>query len=138
MVQSAGEPLLARLRGDARYGGAWYSHAPCYRLIVAFTDGLPRQWVVDAADPRLRPYLYFSKTNFTEAERTAARLEMGLAIKAAGVTEAVFVDHGANPERLEIGVSTEADAAKVRATIPPQYRPLIHVWVGDIYPRPER
>lgn len=138
VVQPAANRVIERARAEPGFGGAWFENEPCYRLVLAFTDGQPRPSIIEAAEPWFRPYLGFSRSRFTEAERDQARLEMGPLIKAAGVGDAVFVDHGASPERLGIGVLTEADAARVRAVIPDRYRSLIEVWVGDIYPKLER
>lgn len=124
------------MQADPAFGGAWYEHAPCYRIVYAFTDGLPRQWVVDAADPELRPYMVFSRTKFSQAEREQARLQIMAAVAAAGARTEVFFS-STNPERFTVGVPTEADARIARAAIPQRYRDITRVEVGNFGPFPE-
>jgi len=135
-VQLAGDRLIQRVQADPAFGGAWYEHSPCYRLVLAFTDGLPRQWVADAAEPELRPYLAFGRTRLSQAEREQARPEIMAALAAAGARSEVFFV-SLNPEQFGIGVPTEADARLARAAIPERYRDITRVEVGDFRPRPE-
>lgn len=135
-VQLASDRLIQRVQSDPAYGGAWYEQAPCYRLVLAFTDGEPRQSVVDAAEPELRPYIAFGRTKFSQAEREKARHEIMAAVAAAGARTKVFFS-SLNPEQFTIGVPTEADARIARAAIPQRYYEITQVEVSDFEPRPE-
>lgn len=136
-VQLAEGRLTQRVQADPAFGGAWYEHAPCYRIVYAFTDGKPRQWVVDAAEPELRPYIAFGRTKFTQAEREAARLEIMAAVAAAGARTKVFFS-SVNPEQFTVGVPTEAEARIARRAIPERYRALTKIEVGEFKRHPER
>lgn len=135
-VQLAVERLMPRVQADPAFGGAWYEHAPCYRIVFAFKDGRPRQWVVDSAEPALRPYIAFAGSKYSEAEREQARLEIGAALAAAGV-RSMFVS-SINPDRFTIVVGTATDAQIATQQIPPRYRPDTSISVGQIEPMPER
>ena len=135
--QLAADRLTARVQADPAYGGAWYEHAPCYRIVLAFTDGQPRQWVIDAAEPELRPYIAFGRTKFSQAEREQARPEIMTALAAAGARTEVFFS-SINPEQFTVGVPTEADARVARRAIPERYRDITRVEVGSFSPIPER
>ncbi len=136
-VQLAADRLISRVQADPAYGGAWYEHAPCYRIVLGFTDGQPRQWVIDAAEPDLRPHVAFGRTKFTPAEREQARLEIMSAIPAAGARLKIF-GSSLNPEALVVGVPTEADAQIARRAIPERYRGITRVEVGNFRRIPER
>ncbi len=135
-VQTAVNKLMPRVEVDPAYGGAWYEHSPCHRIVLAFKDGQPRQWVIDAAEPELRPYIGFGRAPYTLAESELARLEIGAAIAAAGL-RSVFVV-GRPGDKFGIVVRTEADAQTVMRVIPDRYRADVSIFVGDIEPRPER
>lgn len=135
-VQLPADRLISHIQADPAYGGAWYEHAPCYRLVLAFKDGLPRQWVVDAAEPELRPYLAFGRTELSQAEREQARPEIMAALRAAGARSEIFAV-SLNPESFMVGVPTEADARIARTAIPERYRDITRVEVGNFAPRPE-
>lgn len=136
-VQLAGDRLIERVQADPAFGGAWYEHSPCYRLVIGFTDGLPRQWVANAAEPELRPYLAFGRTKLSSSEREQARPEIMAAIAAAGARTKIFFS-SLNPESFTVGVPTEADAEKARSAIPTRYREITKVEVGDFRRIPER
>lgn len=136
-VQLAADRLISRVQADPAYGGAWFEHSPCYRLVLGFKDGLPRQWVVDSAEPELRPYVAFGRTKLSQAEREQARPEIGSALAAAGARSEVFAV-SLNPEEFMVGVPTEADAQIARAAIPERYRDITRVEVGNFAPMPER
>ena len=135
-VQLAADRLISRVQADPAYGGAWYEHAPCYRIVLGFTDGQPRQWVIDAAEADLRPYVAFGRTKFSQAEREQARPEIWAALAAAGARSEIFVV-SIDPEEFMVGVPTEADAQIARAAIPERYRGITRVEVGNFAPRPE-
>ncbi len=136
-VQLAADRLILRVEADPAYGGAWYEHAPCYRIVLGFTDGQPRQWVIDAAEPELRPYVGFGQTKFSQAEREQARPEIFAALAAAGARTEIFAV-SLDPERFMVGVPTEADARIARAAIPDRYRGITRVEIGNFAPIPER
>lgn len=136
-VQLATDRLISRVQADPAYGGAWYEHAPCCRIVLAFTDGQPRQWVVDAAEPDLRPYVAFGRTKFSQAEREQARPQIMADLTAAGARTEVFVV-SLDPEGFMVGVPTEADAQIARRAIPERYRDITRVEVGNFAPIPER
>ncbi len=135
-VQLAADRLISRIQADPAYGGAWYEHAPCYRIVLGFTDGQPRQWVVDAAEPDLRPYVAFGRTKLSQAGREQARPEIMAALAAAGARSEIFVV-SLDPEGFMVGVPTEADARIARDAIPERYRGITRVEVGNFAPRPE-
>ena len=135
-VQLATDRLISRVQADPAFGGGWYQHAPCYRIVLGFTDGQARQWVIDAAEPELRPYVAFGRTKFSQAEREQARPQIMAAIAAAGARTEVFAVSLA-PERFMVGVPTEADATIARAAIPERYRDITKVEVGNFAPVPE-
>lgn len=136
-VQLAADRLMQRVQADPAFGGAWYEHAPCYRIVLAFTDGQPRQWVVDAAEPELRPYIAFSRTSLAHAERERAAREIMSAVNAAGVQFEIF-SSSVHPEEFMLGVRTEAEARIARQAIPERYRALTKIEIGDFKRRPER
>ena len=136
-VQLAADRLIERIQADPAYGGAWYEHSPCYRLVLGFADGRPRQWVVELAEPELRPYLAFGRTRLSQAQREQARLEIMAALRAAGARAELFAV-SLDPEAFTVGVPTEADAQIARQAIPPAYRDITRVEVGDFRPVPER
>jgi hypothetical protein len=135
-VQLAADRLMQRVQADPAFGGAWYEHSPCYRLVLGFTDGRPRQWVIDAAEPDLRSYLAFGRTKFSQPEREQARHQIMAALAAAGARSEIFVV-SIDPERFMIGVPTEADAQIARRVIPERYRDVTRVEVGNFAPMPE-
>lgn len=136
MVQTAVNKLFPRLEADPAYSGAWYEHAPCYRIVLAFKDGLARPWVVEEASPELRPYIAFAGAKYSRAESERARLEISAAVAAAGIRSVFFV--GSPIEKFMIGVRTQADADAALRVIPDRYRADVSIFVGDIEPRPER
>jgi hypothetical protein len=136
-VQLSADRLVQRVQADPAYGGAWYEHAPCYRIVLAFTDGQPRQWVIEAAEPELRPYIAFGRTKFSLAERERARPEIMAALATAGARSEIFVV-SLDPEGFMVGVPTEADAQIARRAIPERYRDITRVEVGNFAPIPER
>ena len=136
MVQVAVNKLTPHLEADPAYAGAWYEHAPCYRIVLAFKDGEPRPWVIARASPELRPYIAFARAPYSAAERERARLEISAAVAGAGIRHNFFV--GSPLDKFTIGVRTVADAETVRRVIPDRYRHEVEVFVGDIEPRPER
>lgn len=105
--------------------------------MLAFTDGQPRQWVIDAAPPELKPYLAFGRSKYSAAEREAARIEIMAALAAAGLRFTFFIE-GPPTERFTIGVRTSADAQAAMRAVPPRHRADVSIFVGDIEPRPER
>ena len=135
-IQLAADRLISRVQADPGFGGAWYEHAPCYRLVLGFTDGQPRQWVVDAAEPELRPYIAFGRTKLSQAEREQARPEIMAALAAAGARTKIF-GVSLHPEQFIVGVPTEADAQIARAAVPERYRDITRVEVGNFEPMPE-
>lgn len=136
-VQTVEAKLRSFVRHDPTFAGAWYEHAPCYRLVLAFTDGQPRQWVVDAAPPELKPYLAFGRSKYSAAEREAARMEIMAALAAAGLRFSFFVE-GPPAERFTIGVRTPADAQVAMQAVPPRHRADVSIFVGNIEPQLER
>ena len=134
-VQQAEGKLTPLLTADPSYGGAWYEHEPCYRLVLAFTDGRPRQWVVDAAPPELRPYLAFGRAKYSLAEAELTRIEISGALQRAGLRFMFAMGHPA--ERFTIQVPTPADIPTTMQAVPERYRSDVRIFVGDIHPRPE-
>lgn len=135
-LQGASQDLIERLMGDPSFGGAWFDHFPCYRIVLAFTDAQPRPWVVPTAAPELQPFIAFARSEYSESERERARREIGASLNAAGVRFSLFYSM-LNPEQFTIQVRTEAEALIARRAIPDRYRNLTKVDVGNIDPRPE-
>jgi hypothetical protein len=135
-VQAAADRLLPQLRQDPAFGGARYEHSPCYRFVVGFTDGQPRRWVVDAAEPQLRPYLAFGRSGFSEGERNSAAKQIMAALGAAGIHFAFFM--GGIPETFSIYVPTQADVERARLLVPQRYLPITRFHVGVPRRVPER
>ncbi len=129
-LQAAGQELIARLEKDPSFAGAWYEHHPCYRLVLSFTDERPRSWVNEAAEPQLRSYLSFAieRSRFSRAEFETVREEIFVAVRATRVRTLIAMS--TNPQRLDIGVRTEAEAQLVRSVIPARYRLITRVIVG--------
>lgn len=136
VVQTAVNRLMPRIQVDPAYGGGWFEHAPCYRIVIAFKDGKPRQWVIDAADPELRPYIAFDRTRFSHAEREQAGQEIRMAVAAAGIPSMFF--SSVKPEQFTLTVRTEAEVPVARQAIPPRYNSDVIVLVGSIDRQPER
>lgn len=135
-VQPAAERLIGRLQLDPNYGGAWFEHAPCYRIVFAFTDGQPRQSVIDAAEPELRPYIAFSRTKYSIAEFEQARLEIMAALEAAGLRSLFGIS--VKPQHFTVSVRTQAEAQIAAAVIPSRYRSDTSIVIGPVDPIPER
>ncbi len=116
---------MRKLEAVPAYGGGWYEHSPCYRLVIAFADDRPRPWVIDAAPGPLRPYLGFARTRFSQAEREAAGQQIRTALAARGL-DFTFATLLAR-EAFFVGVLTEADARIARSLIPQRYRVITSV-----------
>jgi hypothetical protein len=136
MVQAASNALLERLRSDPAFGGARYEHSPCYRLVLAFTDGQPRRWVIDAADARLRPYLAFSRSRFSEGERNSAAKQIMAALSSARIPFAFMI--AGSPEGFGIYVATAAEVERARLLVPERYLPITRFHIGIPISTPER
>jgi hypothetical protein len=135
-LQVAVQDLTERLSSDPAFGGGWYDHFPCYRIVLAFTDAHPRPRVIEMAAPELRPFIAFARSKYSEAEREQARREIGAALNAAGVRFALFYST-VNPEQFTVQVRTEADARTATAAIPIRYRSDTSIIVGETEPRRE-
>ena len=138
-IQQEVDPLLERLRAEPNYAWAKYEHAPCYRLVLAFTDGRPPAWLMGAASAELRPLLRFdtARLPLSHAQFEEARLEIFAALAPTRVKAMIGVSPA--EQRITIGVVTEADAALVRSVIPVRYRAITRVIPGGYSePIPER
>jgi hypothetical protein len=135
-IQSEVEALMTRLKADPNFGWAAYEHMPCYRLVLAFTDGQPRPWVLAAASPELRPLIAFADAKYSHAEREQATREILTALEATRVRFLLAVN--GRDARFEVIVRTEADAALVRQVIPQRYREDVIVKLGYVERQPER
>lgn len=135
-VQFASESLIERLKPNPYYGGAWFEHQPCYRIVFALTNDDLRPAVIAAAPEHLRPYIGFARLNLSHAEREAASRAIRETIFPPGI-DAVFIE-GDPRQPFRIGVRTEADAAIVRSLIPERYRAITVVVPGGYAePMPE-
>ena len=131
--------MLVRLRSEPAFAWARYEHAPCYRLVLAFTDGKPPAWLLAEASPELRPLMRFEipRLPLSHAQFEQARQEIFAALQPTGVKATIGVFQAA--QRVEIGVRTEADAALVWSVIPIRHRPITKVVPGGYSePIPER
>ena len=126
---------MPRLQSDPAFGWAAYQHTPCYRLLLAYTDGRPRDWLLATASPQLRPYITFVKAERTYAARDQASREIRAALAASGV-RALFMSSG-NDDSFQIIVRTQEDAERVRRAIPERYRSQTVVRLGYVEPQPE-
>ena len=138
-IQSEVEPLLARLRSEPTFAWAKYEHAPCYRLVLAFTDGRSPAWLLEQASAELRPLLRFDRPRLplSHAQFEQARQEIFAVLPPTGVKAMIGVSPDA--QQVTIGVRTEADAALVRSIIPLRHRAIIKVLPGGYSePIPER
>jgi hypothetical protein len=138
-IQVEVEPLLDRLRAEPNYAWAKYEHVPCYRLVLAFTDGRPPAWLLAEASPELRRLLRFETPRLllSQAQFDAARQEIAAAMAPTGVKAVIFVSPG--DQLISIGVVSEADAALVRSIIPVRHRVITKVVPGGYSePVPER
>lgn len=133
MLQVAANDLLTDLAEDPTFGGAWYEHAPCYRLVLAFTDVRDRTDLLDTVNPEVRPFIAFARSSYSNAERDQARLAIGSALAAAAVQMTIF-SVSVHPEQFTVGVATEADAERARRLIPEPYRANTTVVVGNFEP----
>lgn len=136
VVQPAAQRLIERAQAEPGYGGAWFENSPCYRLVLAFTDGQPRWPVIEAAEPWLRPYLSFARSRFTEAERNAAAESIRKALSQAGIRWAFF-DEGAGGN-WTIHLGSQADVDRARAIVPARCLPITRFAVGIPVITPER
>jgi len=127
-VQSASNDLIERLKPNPYYGGAWFEHQPCYRIVLALTNDALRPAVIAAAPEHLRPYIGFARLNLSHAEREAAGRAIRETVFAPGI-DGVFIE-GDPRQPFRIGVRTEADAAIVRSLIPERYRAITLVVPG--------
>lgn len=135
-VQLAADRLIERVKADPAFGGAWYEHSPCYRLVLGFKDGLPRQWVVDAAEPELRPYLAFGRIKYSQAEREQARLAISEALSSAGVPFVLMIS--VTPPYFTVQARTAAEVQTAMRVIPLRYRSDVSFSVGPVEPIRER
>ena len=138
-IQIEVERLLERLRSDPAFAWAKYEHAPCYRVVLAFTDGNPPRWLLEEASAELRPLLRFDRARLplSNVAFEQARQDVFAALKPTGVKALIAVRPDA--QRIEIGVRTEADAQLVRSVIPVRYRAITKVVPGGYAePIPER
>ncbi len=136
-VQFAAEQLIQRLQPNPNYGGAWFEHRPCYRIVLALIDDRLRPAVVAAAPEHLRPYIGFSRTVISHAERESAGQQIR-AVLAEHKIVALF-SSGDPRQPFRIGVRTEADAAIARSLIPERYRSIVVIVPGGYTePIPER
>ncbi|MEO6581631.1 MAG: hypothetical protein ABIN68_02345 [Sphingomicrobium sp.] len=138
-IQTEVDPLLVRLQSEPTFAWAKYEHAPCYRLVLAFTDGRPPAWLVAQASAELRPLLRFvlPRLPLSHAQFEQARVEIFAVLPPTGVKALIAVSPDA--QQLTIGVRTEADAELVRSVIPIRYRAITRVVPGGYSePIPER
>ncbi len=136
VVAPAANRLIERVRSEPGYGGAWFENEPCYRVVLAFTDGQPRWSVIEAAELWLRPYIGFARSRFTEVERSANGEKLRQAMASAGISYA-FGD-GAGTESWTIYVGSQADVDRARALVPERYLPMTTFHIGIPVPRLER
>ena len=138
-TQSEVEKLIERLQTEPTYAWARYEHAPCYRVVLAFTDGRPPKWLLAEASAELRSYLRFDKARepLSHAQFEQARQEIFAVLPPTGVKALVGVSP--DMQRVTIGVRTEADAELVRSVIPIRHRAMTRVVAGGYAePIPER
>ena len=133
-LQSAMNPLLAQAESDPSFGGAWIDYSPCYRLVLGFVDGQPRQWLIDASAPELRPLIAFARIPYSRSGQERLRTDIAAALGKAGI-ESIFVE--SLNQRPKVVVMTESDARLARSIIPPRHLDEIDIFVGDIRRRPE-
>jgi hypothetical protein len=127
------------LRAEPTFAWAKFEHAPCYRLVLAFTDGRPPSWLLANASPEFRRLLRFEAPRLllSHAQFEVARLEIAAAMAPTGVKAVMFVSP--SDQLVEIGVVTEADAQLVRSVIPIRHRSVARVTpAGYSEPIPER
>jgi hypothetical protein len=128
--------LIERARIEPGYGGAWFENKPCYRLVLAFTDGRPRASIIAAAEPWLRPFLGFAKSAATEAERDAAGERIRMAMSGVVRRGAFFV--GGPLDLFQVFVATDAERDALLARLSAADRALVRIRVGPVpMPQPE-
>lgn len=138
-IQTEVEQLLVRLRPNPAFAWAKYEHAPCYRVVLAFTDGQPRPAILAAASPELRKFIRFvpARLPFSHAQFEQARQDIFAALRPTRVQALIAVAPA--EQQIDIGVRTEADAQLVRSVIPVRYRAITKVTPGGYSePIPER
>ncbi len=138
-IQQEVNSLLERLQSEPNYAWAKYEHFPCYRLVLAFTDGKPPSWLLAAASSELRPYFRFDSARLplSHAQFEQARQEIFAALRPTGVKALISIWRDA--QRIDIGVPSEADAKLVRSVIPVRHRAITRVIPGGYSePIPER
>jgi hypothetical protein len=116
-----------------------YEHAPCYRLVLAFTDGRPPAWLLAEASPELRRLLRFEtpRLPLSHAQFDGARQEIAAAMAPTRVKAVMFVSP--SDQLITIGVVTEGDAQLVRGVIPLRHRAITRIVPGGYSePTPER
>lgn len=138
-VQMEVDRLLVRLRSDPSFAWAKYEHAPCYRVVLAFTDGRPPAWLLEQASSELRPLFRFEtpRLPLSNAQFEQARQEIFAVLPPTEVKALITVSP--DQQQVTIGVRTEADAALVRSVIPSRHRAITRV-IPRAYsePIPER
>jgi hypothetical protein len=138
-IQSEVNAFDERLRAESTFAWARYEHVPCYRLVLAFTDGRAPAWLLAEASPELRGLLRFEtpRLPLSNARFDIARQEIAAAIAPTGVKAVLFVSPA--EQLIQIGVITEGDAALVRSVIPVRHRAITRVIPGGYSePIPER
>ena len=128
-----------RLNAEPNFASAKYEHAPCYRLVLAFTDGKPPAWLLVEASPELRRLLRFetARLPLSHAQFDMARQEIAAAMAPTRVKAVMFVSR--SDQLITIGVVTETDAQLVRSVIPTRHRVITRIIPGGYSePIPER
>jgi len=97
-IQTEVEQLLVRLRPNPAFAWAKYEHFPCYRVVLAFTDGKPRPAVLAAASPELRPFIRIvpARLPFSQAQFEQARQEIFAALRPTGVQSLIAISLPSN------------------------------------------
>lgn len=138
-IQTEVNAFHERLNAEPNFAWAKYEHVPCYRLVLAFTDGGPPAWLLAGASAELRRLLRFEtpRLPLSHAQFDAARQEIAAAMAPTGVKAVMFVSP--SDQLIRIGVITEADAALVRSVLPIRHRAITRVIPGGYSePIPER
>ena len=138
-IQTEVNAFDERLRAEPNFAWAKYEHAPCYRLLLAFTDGRPPAWLMAAASPELRPLLRIetARLPLSQAQFDVARQEIAAAMAPTRVKAVMFVSP--SEQLIQIGVINQVDADLVHSVIPIRHRAITRVVPGGYSePIPER
>lgn len=101
---------------DASFADMYIQHQPVFKIVLMFSDKSDRKAFVDSIDPKMRRFVQLKNAKRSRGILARELDELATAIKATGV--AFGSKYDLPSERFVVTVETDADAAKVQASLP--------------------